>query len=278
MVDTVIVENETTPLAAVSWPAVLAGAAVTCAFSLMLLALGSGIGFSTFSPWSPHTVDSLRAATFAGIFLAVTAVIASALGGYVTGRLRRFWHNTPSDEVVFRDTAHGLVAWAVATIVTAAFLGSAGTNLVGGAATAGAARVAQTQAQPGDYPGLTDRLFQYDRLRAPPAGANTAFGRPFEADRATADRLVALAATRPLTTEEHQDLAGIIASRTGLPAADAEARATAVENDARSAADVARRVLMRLSFWTVAAMLLGAFASCLAAWEGGVLRDRPYRR
>lgn len=199
MVDTVIVENETTPVAAVSWPAVLAGAAVSCAFSLMLLALGSGIGFSTFSPWSPHTVDTLRAATFAGIFLAVTTVIASALGGYITGRLRRLWHNTHSDEVVFRDTAHGLVAWAVATIAAAALLSGAGTNLIGGVAKESARGGGAAQARIGEFPDLTDRVFQYDRLRAPPAGAATPFGRPFEVDRATADRLVALAATRPLS-------------------------------------------------------------------------------
>ncbi len=91
MVETLIVENETAPVAVISWPAVLAGTAVASAFSLMMLALGSGLGFSAFSPWSTNTVDSLRGATFAGIFLAVTAVIASALGGYITGRLRRLW-------------------------------------------------------------------------------------------------------------------------------------------------------------------------------------------
>ena len=101
MVDTVIVENEAVPAAAISWPAVLAGTAVASAFSLMMLALGSGLGFSRFSPWSIHTVNTLRGATFAGIFLAVTAVIASALGGYITGRLRRLWSSVHSDEVVF---------------------------------------------------------------------------------------------------------------------------------------------------------------------------------
>ena len=278
MVDTVIVENETTPVAVVSWPAVLAGAAVAAAFSLMMLALGSGLGFSAFSPWSTHTVDTLRGATFAGIFLAVTAVIASALGGYITGRLRRLWSSVHPDEVMFRDTAHGLVTWAVATVVTAAFLGSAGTNLIGGAAKEAARHAAPSQAWTGAYPDLTDRLFQYDRAKAPPAGTATPFGRPYELDRATADRLLALAATRPLTPEEHQNLAGIVASRTGLPAAEANARATAMENEAHAAGDTARRVAMRLAFWTLAAMLIGALASCLAAWEGGTLRDRRLAR
>lgn len=278
MVDTVIVENETAPVAAISWPAVLAGAAVAAAFTLMMLALGSGLGFSAFSPWSAHTVDTLRGATFAGIFLAATAIIASALGGYITGRLRRLWSNVHSDEVVFRDHAHGLVTWAVATLAAATLLGSASTNLLGGAAKEASRHAIASQASAETYPDLTDRLFQYDRLRSPPAGASTAFGRPFELDRATADRLLALAATRPLTTEEHQDLAGIVASRTGLAAADAESRAAALENEARNAADIARRVAKRLAFWTVAAMLLGALSSSLAAWEGGALRDRRLGR
>jgi hypothetical protein len=278
MVDTVIVENETAPVAVISWPAVLAGAAVAAAFSLMMLALGSGLGFSAFSPWSTHTVDTLRGATFAGIYLAATATLASALGGYITGRLRRLWSNVHSDEVVFRDHAHGLVTWAVATLAAACLLGSATTSLVGGAAKEATRSATASQASAEAYPDLTDRLFRYDRLKSPPAGASTAFGRPFGLDRATADRLLAVAATRPLTTEEHEDLAGIIASRTGLAAADAETRATTLETDARNAADIARRVGMRLAFWTVAAMLLGALSSCLAAWEGGALRDRRLGR
>jgi hypothetical protein len=273
MVDTVIVENETTPTAAISWPAVFAGAAVAGAFSLMMLALGSGIGFSTYNPWSSHSIDTLRGATFAGIYLAATAMIASALGGYITGRLRRVWLNTTVDELIFRDHAHGLVTWAVATLAAAALLGSAGTNLLGGAAKEATHNAADMQARAGAYPELSDRMFHYDRVQAPPTGASTGFGRTFEADRATADRLIALAATKPLTTEQHQDLVGIIASRTGLPVADADARATAAETDARTAADTARRIAMRLAFWTVAAMLLGAFASALAAWEGGAMRD-----
>jgi hypothetical protein len=65
----------------------------------------------------------------------------------------------------------------------------------------------------------------------------------------------------------------MVAARTGLPQADAERRVAAVEADARTALDNARRIAMQLSFWLVAAMFLGAFAAGLAATEGGAARD-----
>ena len=90
MVDTVIVENEVPPTSAVSWPAIIAGAFVAAAFTLLLLALGAGLGFSVVSPWrGAPDITSTKAATVGGIFMAVTAVMASALGGYIAGRLRR---------------------------------------------------------------------------------------------------------------------------------------------------------------------------------------------
>jgi len=104
------------------------------------------------------------------------------------------------------------------------------------------------QTRPGPYLDFTDQLFQFDWMETPPTGASTAIGRPFEADRATADRLIATAATRPLTAEEHAELAGIIASRTGIAPPEADARASKIENDARTAADIARRIAMCLAF------------------------------
>ena len=105
----------------------------------------------------------------------------------------------------------------------------------------------ESQAPTGAYPGLIDRVLQYERVKTPPTGAEGAFGRPFAAERSTADQLLATSATRPLSADEHQDLSGIIVSLPGLAAADADRRATALENDARTAG----RVAMRLSFWTV---------------------------
>jgi hypothetical protein len=64
-----------------------------------------------------------------------------------------------------------------------------------------------------------------------------------------------------------------VAARTGLAPADAERRVVTIETEMRAALDTARRVAMRLSFWLVAALFLGAFAAGLAATEGGAARD-----
>lgn len=126
---TTIVEGGLSPLSAVrppaansavSWSAIFAGAVAAAALSLVLLVLGIGLGFSLVSPWVGATPSESQMtwATIAWIF--VTAFAASGLGGYIAGRLRSRWPATQQDEVYFRDTAHGFLAWAVATLLTAA--------------------------------------------------------------------------------------------------------------------------------------------------------------
>ena len=56
-------------------------------------------------------------------------MIASTFGGYITGRLRHGWEDVHVHERFFRDTAHGFVAWAFATVLTATVLAGAGTHL-----------------------------------------------------------------------------------------------------------------------------------------------------
>ena len=274
MVDTVIVENEQAPGSAVSWPAIVAGAAVSAGLSLILLLIGSGIGFSVMNPWSSSTVaTTTKAATVAGIYITVTAVMASAVGGYLAGRLRHLWLGTHPHEAFFRDTAHGLITWAVATVASVALLGTVTSNLTGTAAR-GAGMVA---ARDGGTAGLTDQLFAYDYVAVSKAQGNlpnTGIARDYNGDRAVAVRLLGrLATQRDLTTDERQNLAVIVAARTGLSLPDAEKRVAAVEADARAAAETARRVGMMLSFWLAASLLAGALAASLAAWEGGAIRD-----
>lgn len=102
---------------AVSWAAILAGAAATLALSFVLLILAAGFGFTLQSPW-PGAKPSLSTFTpFLGAGMVAVQVLSCALGGYLAGRLRTMWLNVHSHEVFFRDTAHGLLVWAVSTLL-----------------------------------------------------------------------------------------------------------------------------------------------------------------
>jgi hypothetical protein len=284
MVDTVIVEAETSPVSAVAWSAVVAGGFVAAALTLLLLALGAGIGFSVISPWSGSPdITTTKAATVGGIYMAVTAVMASALGGYITGRLRMRWAAAPGDEIYFRDTAHGVLAWAFATVMGAAILASAATIIAGGAAAGagrGAAIAANNRTSANDITApFLDRLFRpnYAALTGgtgQQAAGVFAGGRDLAADRDAARRILLGLRDRPeIAADDRQYLAQMVAARTGLPQAEAERRVAAVETDVRAALDNARRIGMHLSFWLVASMFLGALAAALAATEGGKARD-----
>jgi hypothetical protein len=280
MVDTVIVEAETPAVSAVSWPAIIAGGFVAAAFTLLLLALGAGIGFSVISPWSgAPDITTTRAALVGGIYMAVTAVMASALGGYITGRLRVRWTRAPLDEVYFRDTAHGVLAWAFATVMGAGLLASAAT-IVGSGAAANPGPTANNNTSDITAPYL-DRLFRPDYAAltggtGQQAAGVFAGGRDLAADREAARRILLSLRDHGRTEfagDDRQYLTQMVAARTGLAPAEAQRRVAAVEADARTALDQARRIAMQLSFWLVAAMFLGAFAAGLAATEGGAARD-----
>lgn len=123
---------------AVSWGAIFAGAAGAAALSLILLILGTGLGFSSISPWAGDGVSAKTFGITGILWITLTSLAASGMGGYLAGRLRTRWAATNSDEVYFRDTAHGFLAWAIATLFTAALLTSSIAAIVGGAVKTGA--------------------------------------------------------------------------------------------------------------------------------------------
>ncbi len=105
---------------AVEWGAIAAGALAAVGISIIFLSLGPGIGLSTVSPYSFSNPSPTSFGIAAGLWLIITQWLASALGGYLTGRLRTKWVGIRTDEVLFRDTAHGFLAWALATALMAA--------------------------------------------------------------------------------------------------------------------------------------------------------------
>ena len=209
----------------------------------------------------------------------MTAVLSSALGAISRAGCVR-WTQAPRTGLLPRH-AHGVLAWAFATVMGAALLASAATIVSGGAA-AGAGPAAAVAAANNDITApLLDRLFRPDYAAltggtGQRAAGVFAGGRDLAADREAARRILVQFNERgrsELAAEDRQYLAQMVAARTGLSQADAERRVAAVETDARVAANTARRIGMHLSFWLVASMFLGAFAAGLAATEGGAARD-----
>src|SRR5580704_8977902 len=117
-----------------SWAAVVAGAFVAAALSLILLALGTGIGFSAVSPWANSGVSAPAVGTGAIVWLVLIQIIAFSVGGYLAGRLRTKWVSVHTHEVYFRDTAHGFLVWAVGLVITAVFFASLAASMANGAA------------------------------------------------------------------------------------------------------------------------------------------------
>lgn len=107
--------------AAVEWAAIVGGALAAIGVTIIVLTLGSGLGLATVSPWSFSNPAPETFGMVAAIWLIVTQWLSSALGGYLTGRLRTKWVGIRTDEVFFRDTAHGFLAWALATVLVAIF-------------------------------------------------------------------------------------------------------------------------------------------------------------
>src|ERR1700677_4122160 len=129
----------------VSWSAVLAGSLVTAALSLILLALGTGLGFASVSVWSGVGASASTIGTAAILWFILIQIISASMGGYLAGRLRTKWTGIHTDEVYFRDTAHGFLAWSVALVLTAAFLASAATSVMGSSSDKG--NLATTRSQ-----------------------------------------------------------------------------------------------------------------------------------
>ena len=145
---------------AASWPGIIAGAFVAAACTVFLVSLGSGIGFASISPWPDRGASATSFAVTTAIWLIVTQWVSAALGGYIAGRLRTRWIGTHPHEVFFRDTAHGLITWSVATVLVVAVGAGAFRSAAGTAAhVAGAGAVAAvTGSAGGAMPANTPRI------------------------------------------------------------------------------------------------------------------------
>jgi hypothetical protein len=292
---------------AVSWGAIFAGAAAAASLSLILLMLGAGLGLTSVSPWESRGLDAGTVGIAAIGWLTFTQIVASGMGGYLSGRLRTKWVDTHTDEVYFRDTAHGFLAWAVAALVSAALLTSTMGAIVGGGAkivgtVAGGAAVATatgaasmakgSSAVSGssmDY--FVNSLFRANTPATPANGASdptspTASHQPVSpAQLGEVTGIFANSMTTgALPQDDRQYVAQLIAQNTGISQQEAEQRVQSTydkaqaklketKEKAQQAADTARKTTSYLMLWTFISLLAGAFVASLCATFGGRQRD-----
>jgi hypothetical protein len=254
----------------VSWGAILAGAAAACALTLLLLSLGAGLGFAVVSPWGSHSVSSTSFEIGTGLYFIVMAMISSGLGGYLAGRLRRKSIGLETVEIQFRDTAHGFLAWAVASIVGAVLLASTASSLIGGAA-GGAVQAAANTSQSSPMNNYADMLLRSDNRSDQQSLADS---------RGEITRLLTTGfrANDDVAGTDRDYLVKTVAARTGLSQADAEKRVNDVLTQAKADLDKARKAAMHAAIWLTLSLFIGAFAAAAAAWEGGGVRDGTWGR
>lgn len=287
---------------AVSWASIIAGATAAAALALILTMLGTGLGLSSISPWAYTGINATTLGISAIVWLTLTQLIASAVGGYLAGRLRTKWVATDADEVYFRDTAHGFLAWAVSALMTAALLssaigsiistgvqaGSTATAITASSAAAAGAEMAKYNSNNEPVRYFMDSLFRRD-INATPTGATLGESGAQEqnlADSTSEATRIFMNGLRsgPLPPEDVRYLGQIVAQHTGLPQSEAEARVVGTygqvqakvreaETTAKNAADKARKASVYASLWFFISLLIGAFCASYTATYGGRLRD-----
>jgi hypothetical protein len=248
----------------VQWGAVIAGALVAAAVSLILITFGVSLGLSVFSSTPTWRDSSAALAIASGIYLLLTALVSYGVGGYVAGRLRERWNPSASNEVVeFRDGTHGVVAWAIAVVVTGLVLAVTAASL--GSKAVGPTTSPSATSGEAIFPYDLDRLFRADRY---PANIDLNY------TRAEAGRILLAASGRQgISPEDRAYLVRLVEANTGVAAPEAERRVDSVITAATTAVHKARRSAVVLGFSTAASLLLGAAAAWYAACAGGRHRD-----
>ena len=237
----------------VDWASIVGGALVAVAIFTTLTVFGSAVGLSLTSADPTHGFSAKVAAVAVALWSAWVAASAFAAGGYITGRLRHRIASATAPEVEMRDGLHGLIAWALAALVSAGLLASA---LGGPAALATKESAATTQ-----QVALT-RLFR---------GERQPIDQSVRADAASL--LKTISGHQTIIANDRLLLEQMVALRTGIPAAEADTRVGDAVAAIHESVDSVRRGSVLAAFLLAASFAIGAGAAWIAAVIGGRNRD-----
>jgi hypothetical protein len=249
----------------IQWGLIIAGGIAATALALVLHSFAVAIGLSVSSTAPTWRDASIALVLLSGLYLLLAAIVSYGFGAYLAGRMRLPLTTGTPEEIEFRDGTHGLLVWALATLLTGLIALAAVQSLSRAAAPpSGSAASSASVAGESVIAFDLDRLFRGDRR--PEGDINYA--------RAEAARILLTASShRGLQPEDRSYLVRLVAARTGLAPAEAERRVDDAVARAKESINRARRSAVILAFMTGAAALLGAAAAWFAACAGGRHRD-----
>ena len=254
----------------IDWGAIIAGAVLAAAISTLMTTFGAAIGLSSTSPFTGEGISANALGIATAIYIIWVLISSFLAGGYLAGRMRRRVGDGTPHESEVRDGSHGLVVWALGTIMIAVLATSAvGGAIKVGADAAGGSIKALTQAS-GPIDVAIDRLIRSNGQNA-----------PSEAFRSSVTRIIGNGvATGTLSDSDKSYLTSQIAALAGVSpdeatrrVNDAVAQVNALSEKAKQAAERARKVGVIIGFLSAASLAIAAAAAWFAATMGGKHRD-----
>jgi len=293
----------------VSWGAIFSGVFIAAAAYIALLILGTGLGFTVVSAWNLQDYTTGAIGGTALVWIVLTQIISLGGGGYVTGRLASDFNNQKSQETHFYDIAHGLLVWALSSMMVALLLGTATSSLLSGGlslvtaiskgAGAGIGAGATYALSPGHdnlaIGSESDPVnYALDVLLRPESAENahdvsSSPKMSNEQKREIARIFMKSVKNDGMSDADKKYVAQLVAQFTGMPRPEALTRVEATleqihnavnkaNEQIREAFNSARDATAAAALWSFATLLFGAVVTAGAACYGGNWRQRRFAR
>lgn len=258
----------------VSWASVFAGVAVALGVQVLLSMLGTGIGMSTIDPLRVGGTPSASAFSIgAGLWWVVSSFISLVVGGWVAAQFSGYLRHLDG-------LLHGLLVWALTTLITIYLLGSAISSVVSGAGTvlsSGSRVMAETASTVTPWNDIKEdaRL-----VLSPRAGSTRVMDSEFNL---TLERFLTADNTGAKETNRTA-LINLLVERTGMSMDEAANRVNRWDRtyqqsaqEAREAADSTARAVSWSALWGFIVILLSAIAGALGGIVGTPIPDVEVR-
>lgn len=268
----------------ISWGAVIAGAVIGLIAQLILNMVGIGVGLSAVNAVAGDSPSASSMSIGAGLWWVISGIVAAGLGGYLAGRLS----GKPSHSTT---AYHGLIAWAVSTLIVVYLVSSTASGLVGGAvggatsllggagkAVGSSVQTAVQTAAP-SLNNMSDPMASIEgQVRSASGGQDPAALR----DAAASSVRAALSGDPGQQAAATDKAADALAKSQNIPLEQAKAQITQyqqqykdtvakTQQQAKEAADATAKAVSRAALFGALALLLGALAAFFAGQAGAVV-------